>query len=150
MPAKDLERQPTGDPQAAGDEPGEEAGAPASARTLGAILRTAREARGMTTREVAEHLRIPATYLTMLEANDYGAIADELYLLPFVRSYGDFLGLESGTLSTRFLRAIQPVERFSDPVPEPIEDIGPRHSRWFTTAAVMLFVALALYLVGLK
>jgi cytoskeleton protein RodZ len=121
-----------------------------SVRTLGAILRAAREARAMTTLEVAERIRIPAGYLTMLEANDYGAIADELYLLPFVRGYAEFLGLDAGVLSARFLRGIQPLERFAEPIPEPIEETEGRRGRWFTTAAVMLFVALALYLVGLK
>jgi cytoskeletal protein RodZ len=120
------------------------------ARTLGAILRAAREARAMTIREVSERIRIPAQYLTMLEANDYGAIADELYLLPFVRSYAEYLGLDSGALATRFLRGIQPLEKFVELVPEVIEEHEASRSRWFTTAAVMLFVALALYLVGLK
>lgn len=120
------------------------------ARSLGAILRSGREARAMTIREVSERIRIPARYLTMLEANDYGAIADELYLLPFVRGYADFLGLEAGTLSARFLRGIQPLEKAADPAPEPAEEDDLRRGRWFTTAAVMLFVALALYLVGLK
>ena len=40
----------------------------------------------MTVREVAEQTRISAAYLTMLEIDDYSAIADELYLLPFLRS----------------------------------------------------------------
>ncbi len=104
----------------------------------------------MTIREVAERIRIPAQYLMMLESNDYAAIADELYLLPFVRSYADFLGLEAGALSARFLRGIPPVERAVDQHPEPLEERTAGHSRWFTTAAVMLFVALALYLVGFK
>jgi len=104
----------------------------------------------MTLREVSERLRIPAQYLTMLEANDYSAIADELYLLPFVRSYAEFLGLDAGALATRFLRGIQPLERVVELTPEIIEEHEGGRSRWFTTAAVMLFVALALYLVGLK
>jgi len=120
------------------------------ARSVGAILRSAREDRALTIREVAEQIRIPSGYLTMLEANDYGAIADELYLLPFVRSYTNFLDLDAGALASRFLRGIQPLERFAEPVPEPAEEHIAGHSRWFTTAAVMLFVAIALYLVGLK
>jgi cytoskeleton protein RodZ len=120
------------------------------ARSLGAILRSAREAQEMTVREVSERIRIPVKYLTMLETNDYGAIADELYLLPFVRNYADFLGLEAGALSARFLRGIQPLEKTADPVPELVEKREIARSPWFTTAAVMLFVALALYLVGLK
>jgi cytoskeletal protein RodZ len=155
MPANELEHEPTSEPEpapelAGPEQLGDEGSAAQPARTLGAILRSAREAREMTTREVAERIRIPAGYLTMLEANDYGAIADELYLLPFVRSYADFLGLDSGALSARFLREIQPMERFSEPLPEPVEEVEATRGRWFTTAAVMLFVALALYLVGLK
>lgn len=86
----------------------------------------------------------------MLEANDYSAIADELYLLPFVRSYAEVLGLDSGVLATRFLRGIQPLERVVELTAEIVEEHGAERGRWFTTAAVMLFVALALYLVGLK
>jgi cytoskeleton protein RodZ len=113
------------------------------------ILRSAREAREMTLREVSERIHVPAQYLTMLEANDYSGIADELYLLPFVRTYADFLGLDAGALSGRFMRAMLPVERYAEPVPEAVDE-PVRRSGWFTTAAVMLFVALALYLVGLK
>lgn len=120
------------------------------AGNLGAILRSAREARAMTIDEVSDQVRIPVRYLTMLEANDYGAIADELYLLPFVRGYADFLGLEAGTLSAGFLREIQPLERPIDPDLEIVEERKFGSGQWFTTAAVMLFVALALYLVGLR
>src|SRR5215469_4139796 len=104
----------------------------------------------MTIREAAAQIKIPARYLTMLEANDYGAIADELYLLPFLRGYADFLGLEAGTLSARFLRGIQLLERVAELEPEVAEESETRRSQWFTTAAVILFVALALYLIGLK
>ncbi len=141
MLSNDVDHKQTG---------GDADGQPEKLRSVGAILRSARESRELTIGEVAQRIRIPARYLTMLESNDYGAIADELYLLPFVRSYADFLGLQASVLSGRFLRAIQPLERFGDPVPEVIEDREPLTSRWFTTAAVMLFVALAIYLVGLK
>ncbi len=129
---------------------GDTDGAVPAAQNLGALLRSAREARAMTVREVSERARVPAQYLTMLEANDYGAIADELYLLPFVRSYAEFLGLDAEPLSARFLRGIAPLEKAIEPAPELIEQDDGRRGRWFTTAAVMLFVALALYLVGLK
>ncbi len=131
--------------QLSGDTNGE-----AAAGSLGALLRAAREARVMTVREVSGQTRIPAQYLTMLEANDYGAIADELYLLPFVRSYAEFLGLDAEPLSARFLRGIAPLEKVVELPAEVIEQDDGRRGRWFTTAAVMLFVALALYLVGLK
>jgi cytoskeleton protein RodZ len=130
------------------DGTGDDAAQPA--RNLGVVLRSAREQRALTIREAAERIRIPAHYLTMIEANDYSGIADELYLLPFVRSYAEFLGLDAGALSTRFVRGIQPLERPVEPAPEVAEEPAGRRGGWFTTAAVMLFVALALYLVGLK
>jgi len=120
------------------------------ARNLGVVLRSAREQRALTVREAAERIRIPAHYLTMLETNDYSGMADELYLLPFVRTYAEFLGLDAGALSTRFVRGIQPLERTAEPASDLAEEPAGRRSGWFTTAAVMLFVALALYLVGLK
>jgi hypothetical protein len=71
-------------------------------------------------------------------------------LKAFVRGYADFLGLEAGTLSAGFLREIQPLERPIDPDLEIVEERKFGSGQWFTTAAVMLFVALALYLVGLR
>lgn len=120
------------------------------ARNLGVVLRSAREEQALTIREAAERIRIPAQYLTMLEVNDYSGIADELYLLPFVRSYAEFLGLDAGALSTRFVRGIAPLDRSVEAAPDLAEEPAGRRGEWFTTAAVMLFVALAIYLVGLK
>jgi hypothetical protein len=133
--------------QQSGDETGDDA---QHVRSLGAVLRSAREERALTIREAAVQVHIPAQYLTMLEANDYSGIADELYLLPFVRNYADFLGLDPATLQARFLRRVQPVERVVGPELELTQEPAMRRSGWVTTAAVMLFVALALYLVGLK
>jgi hypothetical protein len=48
----------------------------------------------------------------------YSAIADELYLLPFLRSYANFLGLDAGATSGRFFGQNLPPDRsenkFSD------------------------------------
>jgi cytoskeletal protein RodZ len=137
MPASDLEQRQSGADAA-------------HANGLGTVLCAARQAHGLTVQEASERLRIPARYLTMLEAGDYGAIADELYLLPFVRSYAEFLGLDAETLATHFLSGIQPLEKVIELEPEVAQGFDRPRGRWFTTAAVMLFVALALYLVGLK
>src|SRR5260370_38018351 len=91
-----------------GGEPGEDV---KRARSVGGLLRTAREARAMPVREVAERIHIPAKYLPMLQANDYSAIASELYLLPFARGYAQYLSLDAGTMSARVVRCIQPLER---------------------------------------
>ena len=48
----------------------------------------------------------------MLEIGDYSAIADALYLLPFLRSYASFLGFDAGALSARFIGGIASVGKF--------------------------------------
>jgi cytoskeletal protein RodZ len=121
-----------------------------SALRLGATLRTTRQARSMTIREVAGQVRIPATYLTMLEIGDYSTIADELYLLPFLRSYANFLGLDVGTLSARFIGGIKaegevadtPFELFVNFKQSPTGQSG-----WVSTVVLLVFVALSIYLI---
>jgi hypothetical protein len=46
----------------------------------------------------------------MLEAGDYSAIADELYLLPFARGYAQFLGLDASLISRQFVASIYTAE----------------------------------------
>jgi cytoskeletal protein RodZ len=128
-------------------EPGE------SAVRLGAIFRATRQARSMTIREVAEQTRISAAYLTMLEIGDYSAIADELYLLPFLRSYANFLGLDAVALSARFIGAMGGVGKG---VETPIE-LLPKYQEsptgrggWTSTVVLIVFVALSIYLVRLS
>ncbi len=94
-------------------------------KNLGAILRAAREARAMTVREVAGQIRIPAGYLIMLEIGDYSGIAEELYLLPYLRDYTRFLGLDASALSTRFIGGIEGVGRFAHPSIELLDEERP-------------------------
>jgi cytoskeleton protein RodZ len=119
-----------------------------SSKNLGAILRVAREARAMTVSEVAGQIRIPARYLTTLETGNYSGIADELYLLPYLRDYARFLGLDATALSARFIGDIEGVGRFADPSIQLLDEEPPTRRRgWSTTVVLILFVALAIYLV---
>jgi cytoskeleton protein RodZ len=120
-----------------------------SSKSLGAVLRVAREARAMTVSEVAGQIRIPAGYLTTLETGDYSGIANELYLLPYLRDYARFLGLNASALSARFIGGIESTGRFADPLIELLDEEPPsRRGGWSTTVVLLLFVALAIYLVG--
>jgi len=117
---------------------------------LGAILRATRQARAMTVREVAEQASIPAAYLTMLEIADYSAIADELYLLPFLRSYANFLGLDAGALSARFIGSIEGADKVANtPIELLVESKESPTSQggWVSTVVLIVFVALSIYLV---
>ncbi len=116
---------------------------------VGVMLRSARQAHDLTVREVAERIHLSAHYLYMLEGGDYSEIADELYLLPFVQRYARFLKLDVSEISKRFVGGIEVVERFSGPAVEvPYQEHTVRRSGWSTTAAVMFFVALAIFFVA--
>jgi cytoskeletal protein RodZ len=64
----------------------------------------------------------------MLESNDYSMISDRLYLMPFLRRYATFLGLDPEEIAMRFVREVQRADN-SPPmrIDEPLR--GPR-GKW--------------------
>jgi len=67
-------------------------------KTVGEILRGAREARKLTIEQVNRETRISVQTLRSLEGDDFGAFSSETYLKGFLRNYADFLGLDSAKL----------------------------------------------------
>ena len=76
--------------------------------TITAILRQAREHKGVSLKDVEGKTRIPLKYLQALEGGgETGLLADEMYLIPFLRSYANFLGVDANQAVTRFLTELQ-------------------------------------------
>lgn len=119
-------------------------------QSLGSFLSTTRERRGITRDGVVAETRIPAHYIGMIESDNYSAISDQLYLLPFIRRYADFLGLDSEQIAIRFVREVQRAESSVVRISEPIVDRRQRsdHPRIWALAALALaiIVAAGLYL----
>jgi cytoskeletal protein RodZ len=67
-------------------------------KTIGEMLRTAREARSLTIEQVHRDTRISVQAIRALEQDDFGAFPSETYLKGFLRTYGDFLGLDGARL----------------------------------------------------
>jgi cytoskeleton protein RodZ len=61
---------------------------------LGERFRAAREARGLTLSDVAEHIRIRSVYLAAIEDENWAAIGAPVYIRGFLRTYARFLGLD--------------------------------------------------------
>jgi cytoskeletal protein RodZ len=61
---------------------------------LGERFRAAREARGLTLSDVAEHIRIRSVYLAAIEDENWPAIGAPVYTRGFLRTYARFLGLD--------------------------------------------------------
>lgn len=115
---------------------------------LGRMLADARETRGLSRADVVAETRIPAHYLQMIESSDYGLISDQLYLLPFVRRYSAFLGLDGEEIAMRFVREVQrsegaPPARMS----EPLVLADGKRTRWgrLIAATAVLATVVVLY-----
>jgi cytoskeletal protein RodZ len=71
--------------------------------TIAEELRTRREERGLTRESVREQLGIPVHYLEAMEGVGTPLIADEFYLIPYLRRYAEFLESNPSTVVARFL-----------------------------------------------
>ena len=116
-------------------------GAASREPSLGNFLIEARKQRGLSSDDLVLQTRLPAHYVRMIENDDYALIADRLYLLPFLRRYASFLGLDSEEVAMRFIREVQHADgnasRMSEPIPV-IESAGRR--RWIAVVAVAVGV----------
>lgn len=67
-------------------------------KTVGEMLRTAREEKKLSIEQVNRETRISVQTLRSLEQDDFGAFPSETYLKGFLRNYAEFLGLDGGKL----------------------------------------------------
>ena len=88
--------------------------------SLGQFLTEARKSGGYTPEQVAAETHIPPHYIRAIETDDYGLISDQLYLLPFVRRYAAFIGLDPEDVASRFVHDVQKAENTAAKTSEPI------------------------------
>jgi cytoskeletal protein RodZ len=89
-------------------------------RPVGQLLVEARTRRGLSAADITAQTRIPALYLKAIETDNYGLISDQLYLLPFLRRYASFVGMDPEDTASRFIHDVQRAEtnvvRMSEPI----------------------------------
>lgn len=78
--------------------------------SLGKVITEARERKGMTRDQVINEAHLPAHYVKMIETDNYDLISDRLYLVPFLRRYATFLGLDAEEVASRFVSGVQHAE----------------------------------------
>jgi cytoskeleton protein RodZ len=81
-----------------------------SGASLGHVITEARERKGMTREQVANEAHLPPHYVKMIETDSYDLISDRLYLVPFLRRYATFLGLDAEEIASRFVSSVQHAE----------------------------------------
>ncbi len=144
---------PAGAADRAGKTSTKPAGEPAAQRvepaSLGVDLTRVRERRGRSREDVASETHIPANYVRMIESDDYSMIADQLYMLPFVRRYAAYLGMDEDEVAMRFVREVQRAD--NNPPPRLDHPLGggvrkrSRRSSIFMVALAVLVIVIGLY-----
>jgi hypothetical protein len=104
--------------------------------------------------EVETKTKIRAKYLRAIENEEWDLLPGQVYVKSFLRTYGDFLGLDSRMLVDDFKRRY---ERPSDPELRPIAARGRERERtvrgpalppWAVIGLVLAALVLVLYVVG--
>jgi hypothetical protein len=121
---------------------------------IGSTLREARMRERIDISEVEAQTKIRAKYLRAIENEEWDLLPGPIYARSFLRTYGDFLGLDSRMLIDEFKRRY---ERPTDHEPRPSTSIarererrrrGPRIPQWAPIALVVLVILGVLYAVG--
>lgn len=75
-------------------------------KTVGQLLRAAREAKGISREEATTATRIKSVFIGAMEEDDYHLLPDERYILRFLGEYASFLELDPQELQQRFSQQI--------------------------------------------
>lgn len=116
------------------------------AASIGAQLRAAREAQGLTLAQVAAETRIPQRHLETIEAGKFAALPARTYAVGFSRTYAKLVGLDEAAVTDAVraeLDAQEPGTRHrpasfepGDPARVPSRALG-----WLSVLALVLVVA---------
>lgn len=113
----------------------------------GAVLRSAREAAGLSVTEVADGLKLTVRVIEAIEANDRTSSPPAVYIRGFVRNYAKFLGIDAAPLLAVYAweprLAPQPREGKTLPAGRKPPS-GGGFPRWVVTAGGLLMVAVLL------
>jgi cytoskeleton protein RodZ len=121
---------------------------------IGTTLREARIRARIDISEVEARTKIRAKYLRAIENEEWDLLPGPVYVKSFLRTYGDFLGLDSRLLVDEYKRRY---ERPPDQDIRPITPLGrererkrrrPRLGRVAVVVLVLAVVAAALFVVG--
>jgi cytoskeleton protein RodZ len=77
------------------------------AASFGEQLRLAREARGISLREISEQTRISMRYLEAIEANDFKRLPGGIFNRSFVRAYAKYIGFDEKEAVEAYARAMR-------------------------------------------
>ena len=111
---------------------------------FGEKLRTARQRRGISLREIADRTKISGAALESLERNDLSRLPGGIFARAFVRSYASEVGLDPDVTLTEFVRRFDidpPVVPLVIPRDLPHSDRGLDGQRRVASMVVKIIIA---------
>jgi cytoskeleton protein RodZ len=121
---------------------------------IGATLREARIRARIDIGEVETRTKIRAKYLRAIENEEWDLLPGPVYAKSFLRTYGDYLGLDSRMLVDEFRRQYEgPSDHEQRPISSRPRDRdrgprGPLLPPWAVIGLVLVAIVVALYFVG--
>src|SRR5437588_9298509 len=121
---------------------------------IGSTLREARMRERIDISEVEARTKIRAKYLRAIENEEWDLLPGAVYAKSFLRTYGDFLGLDSRMLLDEFKRRYERPDHDARPIGSIAareRERGPRGPRlpsWAPIAVVVAAIVAVLYVVG--
>ncbi|WP_274651484.1 helix-turn-helix domain-containing protein [Paenibacillus humicola] len=120
---------------------------------LGALLRNAREQRGLTLEDVQEQTKIRKRYLEAIEEGNYSVLPGSFYVRAFVKNYSETVGLDADEVLRLYQKEI-PLPA-PEPIVEPVQrprrsansSTSDRWSRWGFRALMWSFLLLIVVIV---
>ncbi len=115
-------------------------------KSLGQFITEARERKGFSREQVIVETHLPAHYVKMIETDNYGLISDQLYVVPFLRKYATFLGLDAEEVTARFVRDVQHAESNVVRISQPLTMVTKRSRFPRRLALTAMFLVILLLL----
>ncbi|MGH2906357.1 MAG: helix-turn-helix domain-containing protein [Solirubrobacterales bacterium] len=118
---------------------------------IGEALRERRMAMKIDVHEVEEETKIRAKYLRALENEEYNLLPGPAYVKSFLRTYADFLGLDSRSLVTVYKAEHERADEEHTIFAPRREADGSRFTgsrRWLLVVVAVIVIVLVLFLVG--
>lgn len=86
-------------------------------QTVGELLRSEREKKGLSIKDVEAATSIRALYINAIEESNYKIVPGEVYLKGFIRNYANFLGLSGPNMVDLYRQQQQPAAS-ATPLPD--------------------------------
>lgn len=116
-------------------------------QTVGELLRSEREKKGISVKEIEAAISIRALYISAIEEDNYTVIPGEVYLKGFIRNYANYLGLDGQEVVNFYRQSQLPPsvidekivpERVDTPVEQPQKDNNKSSAKWIMMSVVVV------------